>query len=74
MENVKRVSAELQGEQTVMFDTLCASLQLKGSKKEVEGRLIDLALNALELVVKECSVETGKKFPNEGDVREHLAK
>jgi hypothetical protein len=69
----KRISAELMGDNAVMASVLETSLQITGSKFSKDAVMISLAIKALSKVVDDCSVGTGKRFPNVADVEEFLA-
>ncbi|MCH9743249.1 MAG: hypothetical protein K0U21_08595 [Proteobacteria bacterium] len=69
---VRKISAELTGDDALQADVLITSLQLSGSKLAKDKALVSLALKALSKAVEDCGRETGKRFPTEADVLDFI--
>jgi hypothetical protein len=70
----RRISVEIYGDSAISANVLETSLQISGSKYLKDNQLITLAILALSKVVKDCSEESGKRFPSQLDVLSYLDK
>ncbi len=68
----KRLSTELLGDYAVMANVLETILQIHGSKSEKDNMLISLSLKALDKVIEDYRIQTGKTYPNYDDITSFL--
>lgn len=69
-----KASTNLEGDDLIQFETLITKLQIIGTKLEKNEKLINLALNALELVIEQEKGKTGKRYPSYTDLTNALSK
>lgn len=71
---LRRISAELRGDDAVeadMLETMLRIQEMGRTKVERDSMLVQLAIKCLGYVIEECRRETGKRFPSIQDVAEH---
>jgi hypothetical protein len=74
---VRKINAVLVGDYAVDAELLIVKLGLDGTgkkKADIDLELVNLALEALSVVVESAMVETGNKHPSAEDVRDIMGK
>lgn len=65
----------ITGDEAVRMNVLDSSLRISGSKKaEKDINLVNLGMLCLERVIEDCKIKTGKPYPSEQDIINHLSK
>jgi hypothetical protein len=73
----KKITAELHGDLAIQADLLETALQISKKtriKTKKDEMLVSAALLSLEYAIDQCRQATGKRFPNNEDLIEFLAK
>ena len=73
-EKSKKVTVELKGDDLLDYELFTVSLGVDGTKREVDRKVMLLALKALENVVSGCRLKTGVKHPSYQEVEKFLVK
>ncbi len=64
---LRRITAELRGDEAVTIDILEVSLRMgevARTRIEADTMLVRLALKALDSIIAECCHETGSRYPS----------
>ena len=73
----KKINVELHGDLAIQADLLETALQISKKtriKAKKDEMLLSVALLSLEYAIDQCRQATGKRFPNDEDLIEFLAK
>lgn len=74
-EAIYSLRTEISGDDAILFEVLKVRLGIKEkSKKLSDRRLIEVALKSLEASLDEYQFKSGKRFPTESELSNHLVK